>query len=327
MTRRALRRALPAGALLLVSLVAFAEPRSARAESVADVENARALFVEAARRGGQGRWNEARDLYARSLQLKQAPLTRYSLGVAQRESGHLADALASFRTFVDEPQTPASSPYVEPARTAITALAARVGRVVLAVEPRPIAGLALSMDGQPIAAGLEGPREIDPGSHEVSARAPGYRAVVTRFLVAAGGSETVKLQLVSLSLPGGGARPPADSATAVAPPPAEPPAPAGRALPIALMAAGAATFVVGLSVGLVGVSQGEPGHHPRRRRRQRRAGQGHRRRRPRRHRHRGRRRGPRPPRDPAPPEAARRRHRQRVDPGPRRRPRVALLKR
>jgi hypothetical protein len=243
------------GALLAaVSLLAAAEPQPARAQGVPDVENARALFVEASRRGNEGRWNEARELYARSLQLKQAPLTRYSLGVAQRESGHLADALASFRTFVKEPSTPSSAAFVEPAHAAIDALAARVGKIIVTVEPRPIEGLALTIDAQPAPPTWEGPREIDPGSHEIGARAPGFRGATARFLVLAGGTEAVTLVLTPLPNAAGAhvaSGPPA----AVAPLPDQTPAPPSRALPIALMAAGGGVFIVGAAVGLVGVSQ------------------------------------------------------------------------
>ena len=117
MTRSSAARAL----LLAAGLLSVGAPRAVLAESADDVETARACFLEATRLGKQGRWKEASEMYARSLQLKPAPLTRYSLGVAQRESGRLADALASFRTFVKEPSTPSSAAFVEPAHAAIDA--------------------------------------------------------------------------------------------------------------------------------------------------------------------------------------------------------------
>src|SRR4051812_9948895 len=99
-------RGLRVGVMALAAALAWASPQLATAETTTDVENARALFVAATKLGKEGRWREARDLYARSLQLKPAPLTRYSLGVAQRETGRLVHALNSFRAFLAEPSTP-----------------------------------------------------------------------------------------------------------------------------------------------------------------------------------------------------------------------------
>ena len=240
---------------LLMALLKITSPRAALAQTPADVETARALFVEGAKLGNEGRWKEARDLYARSLQLKPAPITRYSLGVAERETGHFADALRSFRAFLAEPETPATARYTEPARAAITALEARIAHVILTVEPRPIDGLTLTVDGLPVPPQSEKPREIDAGAHDVAARAPGFRPGNARFVVAEGGGAAVTLTLASAS--GTTASKslvrPLDTHVELdtAPPP---PAPS-RKLPVILLGVGGALFVGGATLGLVGVSQ------------------------------------------------------------------------
>jgi hypothetical protein len=243
------------GTALLMALVQTASPRAALAQTPADVENARALFVEGARLGNEGRWKEARELYARSLQLKPAPITRYSLGVAQKETGRFADALSSFRAFLAEPEAPATARYREPARAAITALEARIGHVTIAVEPRSIDGLTLTIDGLPVPPVSERPREIDAGAHDVVARAPGFRPGNARFAVAEGGGAGVSITLASTtaatasrSLVG-----PLDTTALVEPPP--PPQAPSRTLPFVLLGVGGALFVGGATLGLVGVSQ------------------------------------------------------------------------
>jgi hypothetical protein len=259
-TRVARGSALP-GALLL-AIASTASPRAAFAQSVADLEAARAFFIEGTRLGSEGRWKEARELYAQSLQLKAAPLTRYSLGVAQRETGRLADALSSFRAFLAEPPAAATAPYVGPARAAVAALEASVGRVTIRVEPHPIEGLTLAIDGQPVPPELERPREIDPGAHEIVAQAPGFLRATGRFSVAAGREASVALTLARGAI-GPGAHPIPRLAgtlgqTTDAPAPLvplAPPASPARTLPVVLMSLGGAFLGAGVTVGLVGVAQ------------------------------------------------------------------------
>jgi hypothetical protein len=245
--------ALSAG--LLVALLQAASPRAALAQTPADVESARALFVEGAKLGNEGRWKEARDLYARSLQLKSAPITRYSLGVAERETGHFADALSSFRAFLAEPETPATARYTEPARAAIAALEARIGHVIIAVEPRPLDGLTVTVDGLPVPPQSERAREIDAGAHDVVARAPGFRPGNAHFVLAEGGGAAVTLTLASAAgtTSSRSVVRPLDTRVVLDPLP-PPPAPS-RKLPLILLGVGGALFVGGATLGLVGVSE------------------------------------------------------------------------
>lgn len=240
---------------LLIGLLQLTSPRAAIAQTPADVETARALFVEGAKLGNEGRWKEARDLYARSLQLKPAPITRYSLGVAERETGHFADALSSFRAFLAEPETPATARYTEPARAAVAALEARIAHVIIAVEPRPIADLTVTVDGLPIPPQSERAREVDAGAHDVVARAPGFRPGNAHLVLAEGGGAAVTLTLApaaGTALSKSVVRP-LDTRVVLDPLP-PPPAPS-RKLPFILLGVGGALFAGGATLGLIGVSQ------------------------------------------------------------------------
>ena len=255
MIRRPRSRHAPLGAAVLLALVVSATPRESLAESASDVDTARALFVEGAKLGNEGRWREARDLYARSLQLKSAPITRYSLGVAERETGRLAEALGSFRAFLTEPETPGTARFTAPARAAVTALEARVARVSITIEPRAIDGLALTIDGQPVPPASSAPREIDAGAHDVVARAPGYRPATARFIVGEGAGTAVTVTLATTTAPLGSKAVvrPLDTA-ALDDPPLARQAPS-RALPFALLGIGTGLFVGGTTLGLIGVRQ------------------------------------------------------------------------
>lgn len=256
MSRRNRSSGASLGAAVLVATLACAAPRSALAQSASDVEAARALFVEGAKLGNEGRWKEARDLYARSLQLKAAPITRYSLGVAQRETGHLADALSSFRAFLAEPEAPATARFTAPTRAAVTALEARVSRISIGIEPRAIDGLTLTIDGQPVPPASDAPREIDAGPHDVIARAPGFRPGSAHFVVAEGAGTAVTITLAATTGPLASKAlvRPLDTLAPTDPPPTPNAAP-GRTLPFALLGVGGALFIGGATLGLVGVSQ------------------------------------------------------------------------
>jgi hypothetical protein len=227
----------------------------ARAENPADVDAARELFREASKLTQEGRWEEARERYLRSLSLKRAAITLYSLGIAQRKTGHLADALEDFHAFLAEPSVPATAGYEQPARDAIAELDQQIARIAIHVEPRGAADLAVTVDGQLVPpAALAIPRLVDPGGHTVAATARGYGPAKAEVTAAPGSSVSVDLVLPPAPATPPPKAPPVKPA-ANTPGAGEAPPPPSRALPIALMAGGAAVLGAGVAVGLLGVKQ------------------------------------------------------------------------
>ena len=232
--------------LLLILLVGA----SAHAQSAADVAAARDLFREAAQLSREGKWEEAKNKLKRSLALKPAPITHFSLAVAQQKTGEFVEALENFRAFLISPPEPSTDKYRTPAQQAVTELEPRVARVSIAVRPPALEGLTIKIDGHavPLAA-LEQPRLVNPGAHEVKASAPGHHDATQRFEVAEGGSAEVTLTL----------KPAPEAPAPVAPPPAEPtPEVKERPFPIApvvLIAVGAAAIGVGVAVGMIGLNE------------------------------------------------------------------------
>ncbi len=242
-------RLLSCVALLLLALV----PRPATAQSAADVAAARELFIEGAALAKTGRWSEARDRYQRSLALKRAAITRYSLGVAQMSTGALVEALESFRAFVREPDSNTSAPYRGPATDAITELEQRVGRLTIVIAPAEIDGLEVWLDGEavPVAA-LGRPRLVNPGTHTLSAVAPGYLRQASELTMPEGGSQQLAITLA-----------PAPSDPSPLLDEHEPPDPGAAdpggfpVLPVVLLGGGAALLTMAIGVGVAGLSQAQ----------------------------------------------------------------------
>ncbi len=143
------------------------------AQPVDDTTAARDLFREGAKAAEAGQWEAARDNFARSLKHKHAALTLYNLGIAQQETGHFVDAVESFRAFLALPADPATQGYVEPVKTVITQLEARLVEIDLDVRPAGLKGLLLRVDGHDVRPAA-GPQKMDPGRHEIFAVAPGF---------------------------------------------------------------------------------------------------------------------------------------------------------
>jgi hypothetical protein len=242
----------PALAVLAIASLLLSPPRPARAESAADRDEARALFREGSRFAKEGRWREAEERYGRSLARKRAAITLYSLGVAERRTGRLVEAIAHLRAFLAEPSAPTTALYEEPAREAIVELSRQVSRIVLTVAPAGVRGLSLAVDGVPVPGMSVGePWPVNPGVHAVTARASGHREQRVQVTVFEGGVKRVELVLVPRAPEAPGAQ--------------------SRAVPVALAVSGGIAAVAGVALGLVGVkeagsaptSDGPEAHHAR----------------------------------------------------------------
>ncbi|MEJ7730252.1 MAG: hypothetical protein WKG00_13670 [Polyangiaceae bacterium] len=220
--------------VLTIAAACFLMPASAGAQSGADVALARELFTEGSRLAEAGDWKAARERYARSRAHKRAPLTLYSLGIAQQNTGELVDGTENLRAFLGQPSEPATQPYEALARAAIAEMQLRIGRLRIEVQPVGLSDFQVTLDGKPIPhAALAQDRPADPGEHDVAGEAPGREPVRVRVRVPPGGTERV---LVSFG----------EAPRAVR---------SSKVVPIALLAGGGALAAAGLVVGLVGVSE------------------------------------------------------------------------
>jgi hypothetical protein len=214
----------------------------ARAQTSAETAEARELFVQGGALAEQGKWDEARVRFERSLKLKHASLTLYSLGVAQRQTGRLVEARASFVAFLAEPSTPATKPFEKPANEAIAELDKRIARIHFEINPAGVTGMTVELDGTVVPPeALTFPKPVNPGAHSVTARAPGYKPATARLEASEGEQVAAKLALEPVlpadplfQTPGG-------------------PSVMDRVVPVVLIGSGFATFAAGLAVGMSGV--------------------------------------------------------------------------
>ncbi|HEU4535981.1 MAG TPA: hypothetical protein VFS00_17775, partial [Polyangiaceae bacterium] len=226
-------------------------------------------FREGSRHAQRGAWDEARERFERSLALRRAALTLYSLGVAQKNLGLLVEATESFNAFLAEASVPATRPYEAPARAAIAELDKKLAHVTLHVSPADAEGLRVRVDSEDVPRESLGvPRPLNPGEHFLAVSARGYRPESQSFTLAEGGARAITLALEPFALP------PRDEAAPAPKPPPCPPAPApapapriapafaperpARVGPWLLAAAGALAAAGGLWLSLDAVASDDP---------------------------------------------------------------------
>jgi hypothetical protein len=240
---------------LLAALLATAGAHAQSAPSQpssGDVTVARDLFRQGAKAAQAGQWEEARVAYEKSYALRPSSLTRYSLAVAQKETGHLVDALEGFRAFLRDPMDAASSQYRPQAEQSIRSLEGKVAWVVVTAPSLP-ARAEIKLDGVPIQqASLGARRPVDPGRHKIEAWADRHRAFLKEFEVGPAGSTQITVQLEAESA-APIARPSTSASGATTPDPSVQSSrgPLGAGLAIG----GGALLVGGVVVGLLGVSK------------------------------------------------------------------------
>jgi len=239
-----------AGAIVWPAAVAFAQ-------SPADVAAARELYIEGAKLSKQEKWGEAEDRLSRSLALKRAPITHYSLGVVQNELGKLLESLENFRAFLAAPVEEATSSLRDHAERFVADLTPRVAKVRVSIQPAGLDGLEVAIDGVPVPlAALGRPRLVNPGTHEVTATAEGYQQARTSVSVPEGGAAEARVVLQPAPHD---VLEPQQGPSAPAPSPNREPNAEGSfpIAPVVLLATGAAAIGVGLAVGWVGVGEAD----------------------------------------------------------------------
>lgn len=249
-----MRRARRGGRLVIAALATgLLGAATARAQTAADVTAARDLFIEGSRLAERDLWADARDRFERSLALKRAALTLYSLGVAQRNTGRLVEALESFRAFLVEPSTPATRPFEGPARDAVGALSTRIARLDIRIEPAQARAATVRLDGVRIPAEALGQaRAVNPGRRVLLASATGFLPARVEVLLVEGEHASVKLVLERARLADTAA--PVSGVEGGSPAADGTPGTPGRALPFALLGGGAAILGAGVALGLAGVN-------------------------------------------------------------------------
>jgi hypothetical protein len=191
-----MRRFLRAASFALVlgtSIAALAEP------TPQDIAQARDLGMQAQAAFDAGKLEESEKLWLAATGLFHAPTLTLGLARTQAKLGKLVLAQESYNKIIreqgDQPNlSPAFKDALDSARAEIGPISARIASVVIVVEGAP--DPTVTIDDQPVSkAGLGLKRPVDPGSHVIRARAPGYKEAQTSFQVAETGVAEAKLRL------------------------------------------------------------------------------------------------------------------------------------
>lgn len=162
--------------------------RSAYAGSL----EAQALFDEGKRLMANGAVDEACDRFERSQRLEPAGGTVLHLALCREKQGKTATAYELFNQALSAARSSQRKDREQAANEHITDLEPKLMRLRIVV-PRParLDGLEIIRDGKPVdAAGWDVAVPVDPGPHEIAAKAPGHAAWTKRVDVARAGSVT-----------------------------------------------------------------------------------------------------------------------------------------
>jgi hypothetical protein len=199
----ALGSALSLSSFLIVS-VASAQDPAAKASAVQ-------LFDEADKLMAAGNISAACPKYAASMKLDPQLGALLHLADCYAKNGQVASAWGAFRE-AEEMARNRGDDRANLAREQAAALEPRLSRLMVTVpQEANITGLEVRVDGAPITQGAWGvATPIDPGSHGVEARAPGYETWSSSIDVT-GETQQVKVQIPILTqsaqptpAPGGG---------------------------------------------------------------------------------------------------------------------------
>jgi len=257
-------------AVLAASALASAQP--------ADRAAAEALFLEARKLAGDGKYAEACPKFAESQRLDPATGTLLNLADCNEHAGRTASA---WMTWLEAAAAAKARGQVERERLArqrSAALQAKLSYLTIEVPGgSAVAGLSVTRNGEPVREALWGTAvPVDPERYTVVASAPGYRSW-QQTVVVTPGQAPIRIQVPRLepepaagdlravtAPPPAAAPPPPAPVAAPLPPPAAPPQPPPVAPAPASPAADQATdgsaqrtwgWVSG-GVGLVGIGVG-----------------------------------------------------------------------
>ncbi len=211
--------------LLVLSSVS---PAGAQTASPEDVAAARGLGTEGTRLADSGDCNAAIGKLEAAEKLYHAPTTLDRLGECQISVGRIVAGTESLNRVVREPLSASAPPvFVAAQKRAQKALAAalpRIGNVKIHVDGAPPDKVSLTVDGVAVPpALLDADRPTNPGTHEVSASALGYKTATTTVTVGEGAESAVALKLEVDPNAVAAVAPPAPAPVAVAPAPSPSP--------------------------------------------------------------------------------------------------------
>ncbi|WP_438027953.1 PEGA domain-containing protein [Sorangium sp. So ce233] len=182
-------------AITLLAPVAGAQqaaPRAETQESDALTDKARQLFEDGVKAAKAGKWDDAHAAFLAAWAIKPHYQIASNLGVASLRVGKPRDAAEYLTLYLREvPATKVQER--QRAEASLQEARTQVAAVTVRVAPD---GAEVTVDGTSVGrAPLADPVFLDPGRHEVGAKLDGYVPQAQPVAAAAGGTETVVLEL------------------------------------------------------------------------------------------------------------------------------------
>jgi hypothetical protein len=165
-------------ALVLLSLVLLAAPRSAQAQRPAasppraeDLARARSLDQQGARAYGDGRYNDAIRYFEEAYRLGGPPFELWNIAKCHAKLDQPDQAADFLERYLATPTLPAEDR--EEATQQLEALRRRPSTLTLASTP---SGATVLLDGKPVEGSPRTPTsfQVPPGQHTISLSAPGH---------------------------------------------------------------------------------------------------------------------------------------------------------
>ena len=179
--------------------VAFG-PRQAHAQDAAKSAAAQALFDSARDLMKKGNYAEACPKFEESQRLDPGSGTLLNLAICYEQRGLTASAWTTFLEAAMSARAAGKPDRVKSAQQRADALAPRLSRLTIRVSDERIAGLEVRRDDVVVGPGQWGAAiPTDPGTHVISAKAPGRKAWQLSVTLRERTSETVSIPSLEVS--------------------------------------------------------------------------------------------------------------------------------
>ena len=242
--------------MLCAALVVSGAGVSHAEDAAENVAAARTLGIQGVQLADAGKCPEAIEKLQRAESLHHAPTILGRLGECQVAVGEIVEGTENLNSVVREPLS-ATAPKVfhdaqDRAQKVLATATPRIAHLVIRITPAD-AKASVAVAGKPVPEALLGAeRPTDPGTHEVTATAVGYKPASTTVTLAEGGHQDITLLLEKdpnavAALPPTTATPATTATTPVSPP--EPAAKKNNTAAYVLLGVGGVGLVVGSVTG------------------------------------------------------------------------------
>lgn len=181
-------------ALLIMALGALAPGQAHAQTPEGNATLAEQLFNQGRDLVKANQWADACPKFEASLRYDPVLGTRLNLATCYEHIGKLASAWGLYRESIELARKAGDTKRAEYAQKQATALEPRLPKLAISAPANAPTGLVVKRDDTPVDAGALGVAlYVDPGTHSVTASAPGFEAATLSVTVTEGKTETVAI--------------------------------------------------------------------------------------------------------------------------------------